>query len=39
MYSTESVMFLGPSWLISPCGRCAALPQIGIVVSIRRLNQ
>src|SRR5580658_9515357 len=39
MYSTESVRFLGPSLLISPCGRCAELPQIGTVVSISRLNQ
>ena len=39
MYSTESTMFFGPSLLIMPCGRCAALPQIGTVVSIRRLSQ
>ncbi len=32
-------MFAGPSALICPCGRCAAFPQIGKVVSIRRLNQ
>jgi hypothetical protein len=32
-------MLAGPSALIWPCGRCAALPQIGKVVSIRRLNQ
>jgi hypothetical protein len=36
---TESTMFAGPSALIWPCGRCAALPQIGNVVSIKRLNQ
>ena len=39
MYSTESVMFFGPSLLISPCGRCAEFPQIGTVTSSRRLNQ
>ncbi len=39
MKRTESTMFAGPSALIWPCGRCAALPQIGKVVSIRRLNQ
>ena len=36
---TESTMFAGPSALIWPWGRCAALPQIGKVVSMRRLNQ
>ena len=39
IYSTESTMFFGPSLLIIPCGRWAALPQIGSVVSIRILNQ
>ena len=32
-------MFAGPSALFWPCGRCAALQQIGTVVSISRLNQ
>ena len=32
-------MLWGPSLLIWPCGRCAALPQIGRVVSISRLSQ
>src|SRR6059058_1022945 len=39
MYSTESTMFLSPSLLTCPCGRWAALPQIGSVVSTRRLSQ
>jgi hypothetical protein len=39
MYSTESTMFFGPSLLIMPCGRWAALPQMGKVVSTRRLSQ
>src|SRR5262249_43987508 len=39
MYSTESTMFLSPSLLTCPCGRWAALPQIGRSVSTRRLSQ
>ena len=31
--------FFGPSLLISPCGRWAAVPQIGTMVSISRLSQ
>ena len=39
MKSTESTRFFGPSLLIMPCARCAALPHSGSVVSISRLSQ